>query len=114
MTWWNRFKKWLWWRTCPTMTIVVRCGKKKEDRFATTKQFIFHRRPANVLTFYCEYKFDKDYEVNFGDKTLSKAEIRGAIDKITAAEGSEPAEMQEWRDDPDFDPDFKPRKVPVE
>ncbi len=86
MRWWTRFKKWLWWKTCPTMTIVVRCGKKTKGRFSTTKQFVFHERPMTVITLDCHFKFDRDYEVHFGDKTLSKAEILAAIDSVTEAE----------------------------
>ncbi len=115
MTRWSKFRWWLARKLCPRITIVVRCGKTKRGVFYTTKQFAFKRKPRPKIALDCEFKWDRDYEVQFDSKKpLTKDEIQAVIDRISAPEGSEPDEMQEWREHPDFDPDFKPREVPAD
>lgn len=86
MTRWSKFRWWMARKLCPRITIIVCCGKTRRGVFYTTKQFVFKKKPRPKIALACEFKFNKDYEVQFGDKTLSKAEILAAIDSVTSAE----------------------------
>ncbi len=94
---WTRFRLWLAKKLCPRMRVRIHVGR--------SKVYWFDIRPDPLHVFRMEKMS--------GPKKPSRQES-AMLDLITAAEGSEPYEMQKWREDPEFDATFQPREVPAD